>query len=324
MAPRARVLALVLLAAAGAAGLAVGGALLQSEGAEDAAGAARTAAPPALQLNVFGRGREARALRAAERAYEKGDTREALARFRSVLRGDPTSVEAAVGAAVASWPEGTIAALEDLAAEHPANGVARLHLGLALVARGEVEAAREEWREAERRDPDSPSALEAENLLHPRMLRGRPYFIAAGTVPPRLARLPLDEQLAALRRRAARGGAAAWMEYGAELQRVGRPLSARMAFDRAVALAPGAVTARVAAAVSRFEKDNPAAAFSRLGPLAREHPRSAVVRFHLGYLLLWLGDLDEAKRQLRLGAEVGGAGVYGRTARRLLAALREK
>ena len=322
MGSRARVLALVLLAAAGAAALAVGGALLQSGRAEKAAASAKTAPPPALQLNVFGGGREARALRAGERAYEKGDERKALARFRSVLREHPSSLEAAVGAAVASWPKGTIAALERLVAEHPASGVARLHLGLALLARGEVEAARKEWREAERRDGDSPSALEAENLLHPRMPRGRPYFIARA-LPPRLARLPLDEQLATLRRRAARGGAAAWIQYGAELQRLGRPLSARVAFDRAVALAPGAVSARTAAAVSRFEKDDPAAAFSRLGPLAREHPRSAVVRFHLGYLLLWLGDLDEAERQLRLAA-AGGAGVYGRTARRLLAELHKR
>jgi hypothetical protein len=41
-------------------------------------------------------------------------------------------------------------------------------------------------------------------------------------------------------------------------------------------------------------------AFSRLGPLSERFPRSATVRFHLGLLLLWQRDVDEAKRQLRL------------------------
>src|SRR3712207_8076834 len=46
-----------------------------------------------------------------------------------------------------------------------------------------------------------------------------------------------------------------------------------------------------------------AAAFSRLGPLSRRFPRSASVRFHLGVLLLWQGDLDEAERQLELARQ---------------------
>jgi predicted Zn-dependent protease len=67
-----------------------------------------------------------------------------------------------------------------------------------------------------------------------------------------------------------------------------------------VAAQPGAVEPLVAAAVARFDKDRPEEAFSRLGPLTRRFPHSATVRFHLGLLLLWTGQLEEARRQLRL------------------------
>ena len=325
MSPRARVLALVSVAAAGAAVLAVGGALVQGGTESRAKGEAhRPTEPPALQLNVYGSGRRADALRAGERAYETGDAAEARRTFESVLRRDPASIEAAVGAAITAWPEGTTERLKDLVAEHPDSALARLDLGFALVAEGKVEAAKQEWREAERRDPDSPAALEAETLLHPEMARGRPFFIPRADPPARIDRLPIEARLATLRRRARAGGASDWILYGSALQRVGRPLSARAAFDRAVQLAPDNLDALVAAAVARFDKDEPAAAFSRLGPLARAHPRSPVVRFHLGYLLLWLRQVDEAKRQLRLAADAGVKTVHGATARRLLARLVER
>jgi hypothetical protein len=52
--------------------------------------------------------------------------------------------------------------------------------------------------------------------------------------------------------------------------------------------------------VGRFDKDHPERAFSRLGPLTRRFPRASTVRFHLGLLLLWLGQVHEGTRQLRL------------------------
>jgi len=50
--------------------------------------------------------------------------------------------------------------------------------------------------------------------------------------------------------------------------------------------------------VGLFDKARPAEAFSRLGPLSRDYPKSATVRFHLGLLLLWSGQVKEARRQL--------------------------
>jgi len=88
-----------------------------------------------------------------------------------------------------------------------------------------------------------------------------------------------------------------------------------------VRLDPESVDARVAAAVGRFDKDSPSDAFSRLGPLARDHPDAAVVRYHLGLLLLWLANLDEARKQLTLARDAEPEGFYGRQADRLLTRL---
>ena len=63
--------------------------------------------------------------------------------------------------------------------------------------------------------------------------------------------------------------------------------------------------AEVARAVGRFDKADPSRTFSRLGPLAKRYPRSQSVRFHLGLCLLWLGSLNEAKKQLRLARDLG-------------------
>ncbi|HEX2045689.1 MAG TPA: hypothetical protein VHF23_08695, partial [Gaiellaceae bacterium] len=125
-------------------------------------------------------------------------------------------------------------------------------------------------------------------------------------------------QLAVLERRARAGGADDWLLLGAAYQRAGRPLSAREAFVRAEELAPEDLGARVAAAVGRFDKDDPSLAFSRLGPLARDHPRAGIVRYHLGLCLSWLGSVEEAQEQLRLA---DGGGFYGTEARRLLSRL---
>jgi hypothetical protein len=109
--PRTRVVALVALAAVAAAGTAVGGALLQERAGRGADGEAhgqtattsRRGEPPALELAVIDRDDpEARALRAAERLYEEGRTREARRRFEALLRRNPGSVEAAVGAAMSA------------------------------------------------------------------------------------------------------------------------------------------------------------------------------------------------------------------------------
>jgi tetratricopeptide (TPR) repeat protein len=212
--------------------------------------------------------------------------------------------------------------LETLAAEQPSSGVARLHLGLALLASGDEQGARAAWQEAERVDPDSPAALRSEDLLHPQFAPGHPPFVAALGSPPGLDGLSPEAQLGELERRAATGGVDERLVYGIALQRVGRPVSARAAFQSALEADPGSLPARVAAAVGRFDKDDPSQAFSRLGPLA-DSDENGVVRYHLGLLLSWMGQVDEAARQLELARNADPEGFYGREAERLLNRLRE-
>jgi len=110
--------------------------------------------------------------------------------------------------------------------------------------------------------------------------------------------------------------------YGVGLQRVGRPVSAARVFLRASRAAPGNVEAQVAAAVGQFDKDAPALAFGRLGPLTRVFPKEPSVRFHLGVLLLWTGRVDASKRQFRLASRAQPGSPLAREAERYLETIR--
>jgi tetratricopeptide (TPR) repeat protein len=318
--PRARVRLFVAVAALAAAGIAVGATLIGR--GDDNGSQTVSREPPPLELSILVRNDdEARALRAAERVYDRGNRDEARKRFQALLERDPASVEAAVGAAVAGWPDGTVTKLRRLAGRHPNSALVRLHLGLALYASGDTEAATTQWREAVRRDPDTPAALRADDLLHPNMPPGHPFFYPDFRAPASIQELPPAEQLDALAEDAANGGVRASLLYGVALQRVGQTVSARAAFARALTLAPHDLAAQVADAVGRFDKSSPAGAFSRLGPLARSHPRAAIVRFHLGLLLLWIRDVKDARIQLERAAAVDRGGTYGKEARALLSRL---
>jgi Flp pilus assembly protein TadD len=105
------------------------------------------------------------------------------------------------------------------------------------------------------------------------------------------------------------------------LQRLGRPRSAERVYADAARGAPRDAEAQTAAAVGRFSKDDPAQAFSRLGPLTRRFPRQPTVRFHLGLLLLWSGQVPEARRQLRLARAADPSSPLAREAGRLLGSI---
>lgn len=308
------------VAAAAAAALVVGVTVLQAgdEPSAEPAASETERPPPPLELGLLvSDDAEARALRDAEEQLENGEREQARAGFEELLAANPYSVEAAVGAAIASWPDGTVERLEALVAEQPDSGVARLHLGFALLSDGDSEGAAREWREVERREPDSPAAVRADDILHPDFAPGRPPFVAPIEAPPGLEDLTPQEQLDELERRAAAGGVEEKLAYGIALQRVGRPLSARQVFDAAVAADSDDLPARVAAALGRFDKDDPSQTFSRLGPLA-SGDEGGVVRYHLGLALSWIGQVEEAMRQLRLAREENPGGFYAREAQRLL------
>jgi tetratricopeptide (TPR) repeat protein len=298
--PRARVVLIVAVAASAAAAATVGGVVLQSGGAESGAAAPQRpqGAPPLLLDLGVRTDAEARALREGERLWAAGDQEEARAVF---ARFD--SPDAQIAGAVARWPEGSVAALERLAQEHPQRADVRLNLGFALFWAGRREDAVASWREARRVEPDSIAAVRAGDLLFPTFARGLPVFVPSAEPPGEIQGLPEAEQLERLRAGAASGGVREKLLYGVALQRVGRPLSARRVYDEAAALAPDEPEPLVAAAVARFDKESTEDAFSVLGPLARRFPGEPTVRFHLGLLLLWMGEVEDARRQLTLARD---------------------
>jgi tetratricopeptide (TPR) repeat protein len=318
--PRLRVALLVGLAAAVAAGVVSAATLLQSRDDSSAApGPAPSGAPPLVLDLGLRSDAESKGLQRAATLYDAG-RRGAAGRIFD--RYD--SLNAEVGAALARWPGETVPGLRRLARAHPRSGLVQLNLGLALFWSGRREEALAAWRRARRVEPDSLSAVRAGDLLQPNSPRGLPSFVPSFPPPASLAALAPAEQLAALARSARADDVRAKLLYGVALQRVGRPRSAERQFAAAAALAPENVEAQVAAAVGRFTKERPQRAFSRLGPLARRYPGSPTVRFHLGLLLLWLGEPDEAKRQLALARAAGPRSALGREADRVLERLEKR
>ena len=285
------------VAAAIAAGLIAG--VVAFNGRAPDADASRDGAPPLALDAALTDPPHADELIAAERLYVDGQIDEARRQFSDILHRDPASVPAAVGEAVARWPAGTTARLRTLAASNPEDGLVRLHLGFALFWEERDNQALRTWQEVVVLEPDTPSALRAENLLHSDMPRGRPIFVPAEELPVELLDQPLQTQLAALEDQAGTSGTArSWISLGVALQRAGRAVSAAEAFERAAELDFTSAEARTAAALGSFTKEDPSVAFALLGPLGQEFPDDPVVSYHLGLALLWLGQRAEARRQL--------------------------
>ena len=196
----------------------------------------------------------------------------------------------------------------------------QLNLGIARFWAGEG-GAEDAWKSAAALEPDTAYAVTAGNLLHPDFARNLPIFVPTEAVPAAVRKRAAPAQLALLERRARSGAVADRLFYGVALQRLGKQRSAERVYAEAARRAPNDAEARVAGAVGLFDKARPARAFSHLGPLTRTFPHSATVRFHLGLLLLWSGQLKEARRQLELvrSAEPGSPLVG--VAKQYLAAL---
>jgi tetratricopeptide (TPR) repeat protein len=270
----------------------------------------RPGSPPlALDLGVRS-DREARDLQRAQALYD----RDHEAKRAEALFARYDSLEAEVGQAVASWPSGTLRRLQALAADHPRSGLVALHLGLALYWSHRDTEAVQAWRAAQNLQPDSLYAVRAGELLHPRFAPGLPVFVPSFEPPARIRRLAPGPQVEALARAAETGGARAKILYGVALQRINRPRSAEQEYAAAAAEAPTDPEARVAAAVGRFDKDAPSRAFSRLGPLVRVFPRAQTVRFHLGLLLIWLGQVRKAREELQRARAEAPRTVLGKQA----------
>jgi tetratricopeptide (TPR) repeat protein len=317
---RRRVVFLVALAAVAAIAV-VAAAVVSSDGGSATTTSAesrpRSGRPPLSFALGFRADTEARDLARGAALYQRGDGSAAAALFAK-----HDSLEAKVGSAFAAWPDGTLDRLEQLAKLYPESGLVQVHLGLARLwtNRGDPVSA---WAAAVEAEPDTPYAIVAGNLLHPKLPRGLPAFIPSFAAPRDVTRLASGRQLAALQARAERGGVRELLLYGVGLQRVGRPVSAAQVFDEAAQRASDSAEAQVAGAVGSFDKSRPELAFGRLGPLTRTFPNEPSVRFHLGVLLLWTGRVDAAERQFRLASRTQPGSPLAREAVRYLETIRK-
>jgi hypothetical protein len=225
MSPRTRIAVVVTLAAV----LAAAGAVLAArQGLSSGSARKLPSGPPRLYLDLGVRtDAEAQALRRAGTLYDKGQVEAARAIFSRYF-----SDEAQVGDAFAGWPAGTLARLRGLAAQDEASSFVQLHLALALLWSGEDGAAVAALQRATKAQPDTQSALTAEDLLHPNMVPGMPVFEPSFDAPRAVAALPAPSQLVALRARA-------------------RLLRARAAHEAVPALGDGALPPRTAPPLDR-------------------------------------------------------------------------
>ena len=224
----------MLLAAAAAAAVTVGLVKLTSRGETTAAQAApapkpRAGAPPlALDLGVRtdrGGPRAPARRRASTPRKRYADAARIFLRYGSV--------EAQVGAALASWTRDRSSAwahLQAIAREHPRSALVQFHVGVALyyLSPSRRRAAARGGRRSPSQ-PDTQSAIDAETFLHPALAPGRPLFVPSFPAPARLAKLAAPAQVAALERAARRPDVHAKLLYGVALQRLGHFVSAETA-----------------------------------------------------------------------------------------------
>jgi tetratricopeptide (TPR) repeat protein len=319
MTARARVFTIVAVAACLAVGGTVGITLLQTRGeSTTAAGAVtkpRPGRPPVFLEFGVRDDRQAQDLARAASLFNKGKVRQAAAIFARYH-----SLQAAIGAAFARWPDGGLDELKRLVAAHPESPGAQFNLGMAYYWSGRVGDAASTWQRVASRYPDSPESVEVENVLYPKLLGGPPPIVTTVTQPSAPSRAA---QLRLLAQAARKADATAKLRYGLALWQLWRRVSAERQFNAAAKLAPNDPVARTAAAMGAFTKQAPVRAFGRLGPLTAEFPHAAVVRFHLGILLVWTRQPAKALKQFQMAIADEPRSIYGKEGREFVAALRQ-
>ena len=286
MSPRTRVVAIVAVVAVVVAAAVVGVTLLQTRGASTGTTALKGVPPLYLPAST------------ALRLYEDGKRSRAEALFaRSKALPDE------IGAAFARWPHGTLDTMKSIVAAHPESALAELHLGLAYFWSGRDADAASSWLRAAKVEPDTPYAVTALDFLHPGVAPGLPLIV----VDPRSVGEPARSKLVA----------------GIRLWSAERPISGRRTIEAALALAPDNPVVRTAAAVTLYSPAMPLAPFPKLGPLTAAFPKAAVVRFHLGELLLWTRQVKKGEAQLRIAVATEPGSVYAQAADKILGLLRK-
>jgi tetratricopeptide (TPR) repeat protein len=207
--------------------------------------------------------------------------------------GDPAIAVARIMAGYPRDRTAAIAALQRLPQSQP---VVTFNLGVARYWNGDLTGATRSFEATRRLDPYGFYGSRADGLLfRGQELPGYPPYVS-----PVAQRAPLGTLQAAVR--AHPGSAEAWLQLAAALgqsQRIGARLDAIRAARRALALDPTGIDPRVAVAVLSFDKGNPAATMGLLGPMAANEPTNAEIRFHMGMVLFWIKQFDDAAAQMR-------------------------
>jgi tetratricopeptide (TPR) repeat protein len=213
-----------------------------------------------------------------------------------VPKGLPGPAGPQIERAFAAWPRGSLTTLTSLQSTYPRNAVVQFYAGLGYLWAGYDSEGGQALSRAKTLGRDTPIEVSADSLLHQNYYTGDPPFTPSAQAGPLLQR-----------------GAALWQ--------AGRRHSAERVFARAARLDPGNPEALGAADFARFDKDNPSAAFSRLGPLVRRYPGNQSLRYNLGLLLAWIGQGDAALAEFRKAEALGRSTTLGRDAHRFVAAL---
>jgi predicted Zn-dependent protease len=216
-----------------------------------------------------------------------------------IVPGVPSSHVAAVRTAFAQPPKQAAELLEPIAQQAPKDPVVQFNFGTALFCAGYGTDAAQAYRQAKTAGYDTYYEMRADQILHPQ------FFQPQDGLYPIFQPQHADPLLV----------------QGVILQRRGEQHSAEKLYARAARLQPGNDEAQVAAAVGRFNEDDLSASFSRLGPLVKRFPRSQSVRYHLGLLLAWTGQRDEAIKEFRFARMLNPRSTLGRQSNAFLRGL---
>jgi tetratricopeptide (TPR) repeat protein len=207
-----------------------------------------------------------------------------------IVPGVPSAHVAAVRAAFAHSPKAAAQILEPISQRALKDPVVQFNFGTALLCAGYGVDAAQAYRQAKKAGYDTYYEMRADEILH------QQYFQPEDGLYPIFQPQHPNPLLV----------------QGVIMQRRGQEHSAEKLYARAARLQPGNDEAQVAAAVGRFDEDDLAAAFSRLGPLVQRFPRSQSVRYHLGLLLAWTGRREQAIKEFRLARSLNPSSTLGR------------
>jgi tetratricopeptide (TPR) repeat protein len=217
-----------------------------------------------------------------------------------VPTGLPSPYGKQIEQAFRDWPHGSIDTMQRLGLQYSKNALVQYYRGVALIWAGYPADAQTALELAKKLGRDTPIQGRADVLLHPN------FFQPAASQPSYPVFIPLSKNPLLVK--------------GEELQVQGHQVSAERMYQRAAKQDPNDVEAQVAVAVGLFDPDNLNPSFGQLGPLTAKYPRSQIVFYYLGYLLVWTNQADKAIPHFETAVKLGPKTKIGQASKQLLEA----